>query len=377
MSPARIPNPHANYIPELDGLRCVAIAGVVLFHLRVPGFGLGSLGVWLFFVLSGYLITSILLQDRANGEGLGSYAGRFYARRALRIFPLYYTYLGVNYVVQILAGHDVDGYFFYLTYTQNFLLGANRFTDIPGNLGHTWSLATEEQFYLLWPFLVYYLPRKWLSGFCLMLVIAAPIFRGWAYMALGNPFLTYAFPLGSADTLALGCLCALHWDRISKVGEAAMGAALVCCVALFCTLVASMGLWAVWDPVNWTRHPAQMLYISLAGVLFAALVASAQRFSWKQILRHPALVHIGKISYGIYVWHELAMALGSKVVEFLPPDAIGRDVVRIATSLVVTYLVSVVSYKYLETPFLKMKERYSGGKERVKDAQLASLRANP
>jgi peptidoglycan/LPS O-acetylase OafA/YrhL len=361
----------SRYIPELDGLRCVAIAGVVLFHLRVPGFGLGSLGVWLFFVLSGYLITSILLYEQSAGAGFGLYAARFYARRALRIFPLYYAYLAVNYVLQRMSGHDVDGYIFYLTYTQNFLLGATQFSDIPGNLGHTWSLATEEQFYLLWPFLVYFLSRKWLTGVCLALIVAAPLFRGWAYATLGNPYLIYAFPLGSADTLAFGCLCALHWDRISKVSDYAMGGGLVASFALFFGLVASIGPWAIWDPENWTQHPAQMLYISAAGLLFATIVASAERFSWRGLLRHPAVVHIGKISYGIYIWHELAMELGNRLVAVLDPGAIGRDGVRIAVSAAVTYLVSIISYKYLETPFLRMKVRYYARKGPDHDVRRA------
>lgn len=358
MNSDRIGAPASRYIPELDGLRCVAIVGVVLFHLRVPGFGLGSLGVWLFFVLSGYLITSILLVERSAGGSFGLYAGRFYVRRALRIFPLYYFYLFVNYLLVRLSGNEADDYVFYLTYTQNFLLGATQFSDIAGNLGHTWSLATEEQFYLLWPFLVYYLSRRWLTGVCVALIIAAPIFRGWAYATLGNPYLTYAFPLGSADTLALGCLCALHWERISKMSESVMGIGLVSCFALFSALVASMGLWAIWDPANWAQHEAQMLYISAAGLLFAALVASAQRFSWREVLRHRAVVHVGKISYGIYIWHELAMVLGDRLAGNLFSEGISKEGMRIVISLTVTYLISIVSYKYLESPFLRMKDGY-------------------
>src|SRR5262245_54058776 len=87
------------YIPELDGLRCVAVLGVALFHLKVPGMSTGGLGVWLFFVLSGYLITRILLDELSLGGGVGPFLWRFYCRRVLRIFPLYYFYLATAYVL--------------------------------------------------------------------------------------------------------------------------------------------------------------------------------------------------------------------------------------------------------------------------------------
>jgi peptidoglycan/LPS O-acetylase OafA/YrhL len=343
------------YVPELDGLRCVAVLGVVLFHLRVPGFSIGGLGVWLFFVLSGYLITRILLSERSQSEGMGSFLWRFYARRTLRIFPLYYAYLVVIYAIQTVSVIAPKDYIYFFTYTQNFLLGATHF-NYPGLLWHTWSLAIEEQFYLVWPILVYCLSRGSLTAVCSLAVLGAPIYRNWVYLATDNPHLTYTIPLGSADALALGCLCALHWNYMASVSRGAVAVAAGASAVLLVTLVAVIDPEAFWDVRDWVAHPAQMLVFSAAAIMSAALLIVSLRFKLGGVLRSSVIVHIGKISYGIYMWHVLAMVIAVRLLEQVSPAASTNAWLRTAASLVVTYLIAFVSYQYFERPFLRMKD---------------------
>jgi peptidoglycan/LPS O-acetylase OafA/YrhL len=350
------------YIPELDGLRCVAILGVVLFHLKVPGMSFGGLGVWLFFVLSGYLITRILLGELSLGGGIGPFLGRFYCRRALRIFPLYYVYLAITYVLLVVSSNDPHDYIYFVTYTQNFLLGASHFADQPSVLWHTWSLAIEEQFYLIWPFLVYYLSRRTLTVACSLVVLGAPIYRYWVLATTGNPYLTYTIPIGSADSLALGCLCALHWDYIVSSNRkiAVIGAGVS--IALLVGLISAIGPERFWDVRDWVQHPIQFVVLSVAAVAFSAIMISVPGFSWTGILRHPTVVHIGQISYGIYMWHGLASVFTMKLLEHYLAPAPG-EWLRIGVSLLVTYLISLASYRYLEAPFLRVKGRFYASKK--------------
>jgi peptidoglycan/LPS O-acetylase OafA/YrhL len=185
--------PFGSRLTSLDGLRGLAVLSVVLFHtLRLQNAGVfgeiwkrfhGSAwaGVDLFFVLSGFLITGILLDSR----GQENYFRNFYARRTLRIFPLYYTVLAVALlVVPFVVGFPrlpaayprlLENQLWLWTYTQNYLQATTAHT-LPG-FGHFWSLAVEEQFYWFWPLVVCLLPRKALLRFCLIVCAILPFIR--------------------------------------------------------------------------------------------------------------------------------------------------------------------------------------------------------
>jgi peptidoglycan/LPS O-acetylase OafA/YrhL len=172
------------YLPQLDGLRAFAVFAVMLHHflplnrvLPEDFVTLGSLGVRLFFVLSGFLITGILLRCRqraSDGETKPSQQlRRFYVRRFLRIFPVYYVTLGIVALLNLPTVRE--SFFWHVAYLSNFLFSfLGRFE---GPLSHFWSLAVEEQFYLLWPWLIVFAPRRFLHGIILMTVISAPVFR--------------------------------------------------------------------------------------------------------------------------------------------------------------------------------------------------------
>ena len=149
--------PSARYLPQLDGLRGLAIFGVLLFH--IGRFDLGWTGIVLFFVLSGFLITGILL----DGKERAAYFRNFYARRALRIFPAYYFVLGLTWWIKrdfTVSGLEsgiesaVPEWTYFLLYVQNYWMGEHWFrTPLSRFLGYTWKLAVEEQFYLVWQLL--------------------------------------------------------------------------------------------------------------------------------------------------------------------------------------------------------------------------------
>ena len=217
------------YSPALDGLRAVAVVSVMLFHL--DAFALGWAGVPLFFVLSGYLITSILLTHRE--QSLGSYLGDFYWRRTMRIFPLYYAYLAVNAVACLAKALPLVGYGWFLTYLANYLIGVDYGRPGDGWVDHLWSLAVEEQFYLIWPAVVFFLAGS-LRGITIVLILAAPVVRALTLKLTGNPYLTIVTLPGCMDMLFAGALVAVARNnrRLLWLMAAAGTAVIVYCLAV-------------------------------------------------------------------------------------------------------------------------------------------------
>lgn len=270
--------------PELDGLRGVAILLVVFGHATAgvwPSYrglapSLGSLGglagVQLFFVLSGYLITGVLLRGPSLLD--------FYRRRVRRLYP---TLIVVTLAALVWTG-DAAGALRALTYTENV-------TVLPAGgtaLSHTWSLAVEEQFYLAWPALLL-LTRKHAAKVCGALILAtwvAQHYAGWS---------EHAVYVGLRwDAVLAGCLLALAPRKASKRWLAAGGAVLAAI-----TLGLDLGVW-------------QYMVATLAAV---AVVASAGSVRW---LRTRWLVHVGHISYALYLWHVLVMRLDAPILITLP-----------------------------------------------------------
>lgn len=339
-----------NYIPALDGVRAVAVVGVMLFHLNVPGFSLGWAGVPLFFVLSGYLITGILAESK--GADFRSYIGRFYARRTLRIFPLFYVYLAVNFALLLLTERPTAGYSWYVLYLQNYHIGnaLHAGQNLPGIVGHTWSLAVEEQFYLIWPFIVYLLSRKQLIAVCVALVILAPLARFAILQSTGNvPMSLVAMP-SCLDMMAYGGLLAvLPFNRKSSrmvYGLLAAG------VVVSAYAISTLGMEAFWTPRTWAGD-AYYLYTSMA-LVFGALIWIAATNSGNPITKALTLKPLqftGKISYGLYMWHPLCFMAIERLFS-------GFKLGRYVASMAAVFAVATISYYVMERHFLKMKVRH-------------------
>ncbi|MBL4636331.1 MAG: acyltransferase, partial [Kofleriaceae bacterium] len=215
------------YLPALDGVRAVAILLVMAHNFNllentksVTGkanellFNLGWVGVQLFFVLSGFLITNILLSTK----GSSNYFASFFGRRALRIFPLYYLALAGGLIVYpLLSGTSIEGaenQVWLWSYLSNW---AAPMGQEVGLYPHMWSLAVEEQFYLLWPFLVYFLSRRGLMRVCLALTAIALVSRIGIRVMDMSPEAAYQFTICRIDAIALGGVAAMLFRDLNIV----------------------------------------------------------------------------------------------------------------------------------------------------------------
>jgi peptidoglycan/LPS O-acetylase OafA/YrhL len=290
------------YMPQLDSLRALAVLAVIYFHYAGPSFwpsiGIvwGALGVLLFFVLSGFLITSILLRDLQSSQSFGSAYGNFIWRRFLRLYPILPVVLLVGAALNLPYVRETLPVT--LTYTYNLYAAATG--EWHGPVSHLWTLAVEEQFYLVWPFLLFVCLRRRvpLVPVLVFLIVASFGFRVMlrAMQVEQVPFI--ALTPSSVDALALGALLALLRGRHRII--AAIGA-----VGLI--------LWLIATAVP--RIPA-LWHLSVFFHYEVVTIATAMMFVWVisraadgfggvvgKVLNSPALRYIGVISYGVYVFH--------------------------------------------------------------------------
>lgn len=300
------PDTAVPYNPRLDGLRCIAILGVLPMHFLASSPFLayvdpGNLGVKLFFVLSGYLITSILLAYRERVDRRQVTVGRallvFYARRMLRLSPLYYAYL----LLALLLLPGVREYLgWFLTYLQNFLFAAR--PDVYARyLAHLWTLAVEEQFYLIAPILLLLTPRRWALGLVIAFVATGLVFRA-AGAALGFEHFSIAMMMpAQMDTLGMGALLAVlrRQPGCRKAAVLLVRWGLIIGLPLTVACHATRAL----DAGNAAAFVVENFAL---GLLFVSLVGSAASTAPPRgfrLLELPPLVFLGRISYGIYICH--------------------------------------------------------------------------
>lgn len=328
-------------MPQLDGLRAVAVTFVLVFHF-VPGVAayapLAAIGVRLFFVLSGFLITGILLSWR--GRPLGAALQTFYLRRGLRIFPLFYFALAVAAIMNI--GPVRETIFWHASYLSNFYLV--RRGDWHGSVSHLWSLAVEEQFYLVWPWLILCAPLRWLSPAIVVMIAIAPVSR----LVSPDP-MNAVLPTSCLDALGLGALLALQRsgdrDRPAPLeGGPCMliGTAMV--VLTLSLRYASLG-------GNYTAVGLD-LGVSLLSVAIIARAADGFPGIAGAFLSSRPAIAVGKVSYGLYVYHAfMAYVLG----RYVPGLTTMTWPLRFLLLSAATGVVAAVSWHLLEKPFLRLK----------------------
>ncbi len=326
------------YYPELDGVRAVATAMVLCFHMAQQGIPLhgpvmfGQTGVDLFFVLSGFLITSILLKS----QPCDWYEVRtFYIRRTLRIFPLYYGYL----LGALLLNAPVSTPFWF--YVQNLFFAFHIPLRGPD---HFWSLAVEEQFYLVWPFVVLFLPRRWLLG-SLWIMIGGALLCRIVLLATGvSPFY---FTLARVDGLAAGALLSLLQARgtLAQLRRPLMVVAMVAAIATAVEGALSHHAGAPWIQISKFSF-VTAFYAALIGLLLTSAPSPATRW-----LRSSPLRFIGRISYGLYVFHPLVFAVVFPRLSGTPA------LLRALAGLAATFALALLSWYGFERFFIGLKDR--------------------
>jgi len=362
-------------IPALDGIRGVAIiwvvfhnatdlpyAGLPVFHLPALLAHMGWIGVELFFALSGFLITRGLLET----QGTALYFRNFYAKRALRILPLYYTVLFMLLVVlpRVVTLHPP-----YSNEHQAslWLFFANWTPLVPYGFAHFWSLAVEEQFYLFWPLVVCWLPAGRLLRICVWTAVGALLLRG-ALAAYGVDWWTlYVITPGRMDALALGgaVACVMHLPALRAWTQMRITAISVATLLLF--LLGAV-LTHAYDRTAW---PGQTLGYSLLAVCCAALVGSVAITEHTvptrlaSVLAWRPLRLFGRYSYAIYVFHNLLHKLVGEpwlTNHFGEHPPIQVVFIYATTVLAVSYPLGMCSYHVLEKHFLTLKRFFVPGR---------------
>jgi peptidoglycan/LPS O-acetylase OafA/YrhL len=337
------------YIRGFDGLRALAALAVIGFHLHLRGMSLGFVGVQFFFVLSGFLITGILLSKKDQP----GYFRNFYARRSIRIFPIYYLTLIAVIGIALASGWNVRDWPFYALYLQNWLLSETQFGPaFPIHLAHTWSLACEEQFYLLWPAVVHITRPRTLAVTCVALIILVPASRVIG-IAEGNPF-AVLYPLPAVvDCLAWGALTALALQS----GKRLMGIALY--VLPLLAIAAAMIVFHIGVANFWTQQgfalsiSGGVVFLSLLGPLGAALLVIVYfDTAWiSRALEWRPLRYLGRISYGLYLYHWPILLVVRHLLRLTRTQEIGVVVI-------VTILVAMASFELIERPLLRLTHRH-------------------
>lgn len=374
------------YFHNLDGWRFVAFLTVFVSHaalfLGYAG-GMryewvkhnilvnGDVGVSFFFVLSGFLITHLLLKEKAE-RGRISFR-RFYARRALRIWPVYFLTLLAGFVIlpavlshigtvlpfQTLPGKGVWPW--YLFFLANFPIAFGHGASVPTDV--LWSISVEEQFYLLWPLIVSLLPRRHLPKALFTIIVAASAYR--AYYATEPDVIAYSTFSVMAD-LAVGALLAwLHaerqaiFERTKRTFRWAIGLAYIAAAALIISrhslLESSWG--SVRLPIYSALIPLLLAFL-FAFIIFEQNEAIESPF---KMGRSRLATALGKISYGLYTYHMIAitavLSSAAALGYALEYHSVSFGAVLALSSLSATILIAVISYRYMEKWFLAKKPR--------------------
>jgi peptidoglycan/LPS O-acetylase OafA/YrhL len=361
----------SGYMVQLDSLRAIALFGVMIEHFIPeniydsflsswkPAFPLewGS-GVTLFFVLSGFLITGILLRCRdiirSTQQSVGFTLQRFYIRRFLRIFPIYYLALVVAAIIIKRVRSD---FFWHLTYTSNIMVFVQK--SFSGYATHFWTLAMEEQFYLIWPLIILLLPQKHLLKAIYITIALAPVFRFIGYYGLGlSSTQIGVFPLASLDALGLGALLAFYTHHLKQFKYAKEN---LCSFGLWVCLPLMVSFTIISFAFRGTVLLNTLIKPTILAVFFVWLVNGAAKgfsgFSGK-FLEFKPLVFIGKISYGIYVYHYFMNPLYGMISWHLNlPDFPLPFIITL--KVVASFSIAIPSWLFIEKPINRLKSNFS------------------
>ncbi len=341
----------STYLPVLDGIRAVSIILVLISHSTISRSKLsvlylfaercGQTGVSVFFVISGYLITMLLLREESQIGRID--LKKFYIRRALRLFPACYVYLAV--VALLSAGGWVTGnpprsFIAAILYIRN-LVGQGYETT------HLWSLSLEEQFYFLWPTLLVLIPARSRLKATVGMIVAICLWRSYVTFTTTKDLLTLVFRSDMRmDTILVGCAWALSrarsLDRPVLPRWRDHAAFPVAVIAMLVGWMALSRWYAVWFA------PGPTVAALLIGLVVVWLLDHPDSLAGRLLSSAPAIM-IGRLSYSLYLWQQL----------FVAPWTPAMGLVRhFPVDLVLSVAAAWTSYQFVEAPFLRIKDRY-------------------
>jgi len=351
------------HIPQFDYLRGVAVLLVMLFHAShdVLSFPManytsfGWAGVDLFFVLSGFLITGILLETRDRSR----YFTNFYARRVLRIWPLYFALLGVMFLAVPLlvprwgeaAMRNAKPAWSFVLFLQNLILGPR----LTGPLGPTWSLAIEEQFYFVWPLLIWLFSRMAIQRLAAIIIVCSPLLR--LGIELGHAHISlYYNTLTRLDGLAVGSFLAI-WLRDAETITVKRWA-----LAVLPISVAG----AIFLDKSWIDY-------SMIAIASGAIVSLSFFFTFT----NRFVLFTGRISYGLYLVHMAVFGMATKpeLRRHYPNSPVMNDLTYLAVGSVLTYAVALISWFFFESRILRAKSWFASSPK--SETAVAHLLGNP
>jgi len=360
----------------LTSFRALAFFAILLFHID-PGTGhlglqVGYLGVQAFFVLSGFLLTPILLDMKADLNGTEFFV-HFYGRRALRIFPLYYLYLliiaGVSFWVlsyehlRIIPLTRFTAQLpWTVTYTYDFFHASNHFEHTLFAT-HFWSLAVEEQFYLVWPLAIFFIPARLLKRFLLGVILAGPLLR----FVMAMIFDAHVLPVNNLTDLAIYVLPFSHVDAFAIGGFMALYGKSrpvhhVWLYILFVVMLGVITAWLTtgkfkWDEFGYAPFMKDSYkYVwgyTLVNLMFAYILVNVRdKVFLPELFENRVLAYLGTISYGLYVFHFPVCWLIYSRMYNVPV------IEQQFAILLITILISMASYEFMEKRMIKLKDRY-------------------
>jgi peptidoglycan/LPS O-acetylase OafA/YrhL len=361
-SPASGITPVSGYIPGLDGMRAIAV-GLVVFGHSGLSFAPAAIGVTIFFFLSGFLITHLLVSEQQKHGAINVKA--FYIRRYLRLMPEQAFYVAVGLLVGLATGalpaliNTVAALFYFTNYLKIFAIGHEA---LPMVTGHFWSLAVEEHFYLLWPLVFFWAGRNTgrLIGVVIAVLITCLIWRIIAlHTSLPPIYVGYASE-ARLDSIGYGCLGALLVRRYSRVLEAVRrvglpillaGAVILTVPVVWRLMFGDRGLF-----LEAGRYTVQGLGFICC---FAYLFARPQMI-WVRLLELPLLRFVGRASYGLYLWHFAVIYSFMMLAGYDQPSAmpINLRLTCAVTAMTIAAIIGHLSATYVLAPFNPLRRRF-------------------
>lgn len=353
-----VAQPHRDrYMPHLDGLRFLAVLTVMVEHWVHDRYKLylpwGYAGVSLFFVLSGFLITGILLRARDEAEAVGQPARvtlwRFYVRRFLRIFPLYYLAVVVAAIFLIEGRAMLWPNLLYVSNIAQFLDG-----KWAGSVALFWSLAVEEQFYLVWPFAILMLPRRLIPATVVATILLAPAFRFGMALAMPDRDLIKVLPISCLDALGLGSALALL--RMKEGGSRTFERV---CLLVGLPAWIALRLLVVYKLVPPAVATLEASAFCLVFTWLIARCADGVRGPAGVLLGWRPIVYLGTISYGLYVIHTLIYPIAIAPIRIWPvPSVMAQPALRFVVLLGCTIALASISWWLYERPINALKRHF-------------------